>query len=179
MILKSLRYKIGYISNGLQRAADCSKTWKKLSEVSSIIVFANIDSPESIDAFNHLRKQMKQTCQNAKLASILFVEKEKLTDFTAISDYDKEYISKETFGFFFKLKDNDLVERISTAYDLAINLCEAQNNYLDFLFPCVKSAVKVGRSGIRDEQLNFMIDSTSSPRELGNNIVENLKMMFN
>lgn len=178
MFLQTLRQSIGYFTNSLRRGRTCPKTWTSLTDVEQLLIFADIDTQDTFGAYNKMRKQLKELCPRAQFTSILFVEKDTLTNFTGISDYEKEFISADSFSFFFKIEDADIASKFNVDYDLTINLCDAYHPYLDFLFPCVGAGLKVGRSGVRDAHLNFMISHGGTTADLCHDIVEHLKMFF-
>ncbi len=179
MFLEKLRKRIGHFVNGLSHVEASQSSWNKLEKVKNVVIFANLDSPETVNVFKAFRKEIKQLCPSSKIAALLFVENKVQNKVAGISESGKVYVGEKDFGFFFKFLNEDISALLSTDYDIAINITPAQHIYIDFTFLYVRAHVKVGQRNTTKTNLNFIIDDeTQSVDELCKYILQNLKMIF-
>ncbi|MCR5696067.1 MAG: hypothetical protein K6G73_03710 [Marinilabiliaceae bacterium] len=178
MFLQKLRTLIGHNINNKKRVRPCTLPNRKLTDISKILIIADVAEKETTAAINNLKQKMKSICPKAELSFVCFYEPN-ATKETLISYNGCEYITKKDFSFFFKIRNENLRNYITREYDMAIFLTSTHNPYLEFIGAYIRARLKVGKRSNDDGQFNFMIDSKSdSILQLSNDIVSNLKMVF-
>ncbi len=179
MFLYKIRRCIGNMLNELSKVSATTLPNRKLAAVEKTLVFAGIDSNDTLMSFNWLRKELQRLCPSTKVKAILFIDSEKRAEIDGISDYEKEFLTDEDFSFFFKIKNDAACKLLADQYDIAVNMCCEEHVYIDYLYQFARANIRVGLQNGVNKNLNFIINSSSlSTDQLCRHITQNLQMFF-
>lgn len=143
-----------------------------------ILIIADVSRTEQIAAQTELKKNISKISPMAKVVSVNYHDKT-TNPTTLISDKNVEYFTAEDFTFFFKMRNEKLLEYLARDYDMALFLCNEPQIHINFIAPYVRSQIKIGRRSIGEKYLNIMLDTQSSTTaELGRTMVDNIKMLL-
>ncbi len=179
-----IRQKIGHWLNGLKGSANTLSGGFKgpLSDKKKVLILSNIETEEDRNALSSVKKGFCEICPKAEVSIACFYEKGKkdLAD-NFISDKEVKYFSEESFGFFFGLKDAELIPFVSSGYDIAVLIPNSDKIPATFLSHYVVADLRIGWAcEILDQEgmLNFCVTKGDTPAQSVKNIFEAIKMIF-
>lgn len=178
LFCENIRIKIGHYLNGLSKIKNKQIENKKPSEVTRVLILSDMSMLNNQQGISTLKKTFKDICPKISFTEIHFNSKVTPESETLISDKNREYFSEEDFSFFFKIRNQTVMEYLQNDYDIVFLLTAENHVYIDFLFQYAKGSLFMGRSGL-SERLNFIVDiKTNDIKALSDAICKNYKMIF-
>ncbi len=177
------RQKIGDWLNERKNISFPTSFAQTLDMVRSIIVLAQVDTPQREKSNNTLKSELKKICPAAKQQWLCFRQRHSSNEDSYISADSLRYVSDNDFSFWFKFTNQDLVNTLSSQYDMMIVFADTPDVLINFTVRYVMSGLRIGKSNGSQpacDTLNFIVNvPPSAPQDDSvKYIVENLNMIF-
>lgn len=175
-----IRQKIGHWLNG-REVVQSHGFNGPISEKKSVLILCDLGNEQDKQSMSLVKAEMRKLCPQASINIACCYNKGSESAYNLISDDDVRYFSEDRLSFFFRFKDEDLLNFLQRKRDIAVFLIKHEDVVANFASSYVIADLRVGMAKSELASIGFLnlcVSSDSDKKDAISDVVGALKMLF-